>query len=274
LKAGITKLLLDPKWLCYNLATCASSSYPAQALAALWGLFMQHRQPRLGDIVDDYCPRERRLTNHAVVAMVGADIKQTRCTTCDAEHEYKQAKVPTIRRKKEGAPALTKQAPVAPQPDAVKAAESATPPVERAARPVDPPVEAEPEPAEAGAQEEPEAGAELDDEDGPVHRRLIRAQLPRPEGQVTQRPLPQFTVRQPTKFGSNNARGGSGGGGGRGPGGGSVGRGRPTNVRGGFGRSVSRPESFPGRSGGAHHPQPRAHQQGGRPMRHGKKSPK
>ncbi len=60
---------------------------------------MQQRQPRLGDILDDYCPRERRVTNHAVVAMVGEDVKQTRCTTCDADHEYKHAKVPRQRRK-------------------------------------------------------------------------------------------------------------------------------------------------------------------------------
>ena len=57
---------------------------------------MQQRQLRLGDILDDYCPRERRVTNHAVVAMVGPDVKQTRCTTCDAEHEYKHAKVPRL----------------------------------------------------------------------------------------------------------------------------------------------------------------------------------
>ena len=54
-------------------------------------ILMQQRQLRLGDILDDYCPRERRLTNHAVVAMIGDDVKQTRCTTCDAEHEYKHA---------------------------------------------------------------------------------------------------------------------------------------------------------------------------------------
>src|SRR5690242_894694 len=60
---------------------------------------MQQRQPRLGDILDDYCPRERRVTNHVVVAMVGEDVKQTRCTTCDADHEYKHAKVPRQRRK-------------------------------------------------------------------------------------------------------------------------------------------------------------------------------
>ena len=60
---------------------------------------MQQRQPRLGDILDDYCPRERRVTNHVVVAMVGEDVKQTRCTTCDADHEDKHAKVPRQRRK-------------------------------------------------------------------------------------------------------------------------------------------------------------------------------
>src|SRR5438045_127892 len=66
---------------------------------------MQQRQLRLGDILDDYCPRERRLTNHVVVAMIGTDVKQTRCSTCEAEHEYKQAKLPRLRRKSE-TPAL------------------------------------------------------------------------------------------------------------------------------------------------------------------------
>src|SRR5216684_1856464 len=70
---------------------------------------MQQRQPRLGDILDDYCPRERRVTNHAVVAMLGNDVKQTRCTTCDAEHEYKHAKVPRQRRKNETPAALYSQ---------------------------------------------------------------------------------------------------------------------------------------------------------------------
>ena len=67
---------------------------------------MQQRQLRLGDIVDDYCPRERRVTNHAIVAMVEQDVKQTRCTTCDTEHEYKHAKVPPQRKKKAAPGAL------------------------------------------------------------------------------------------------------------------------------------------------------------------------
>ena len=70
---------------------------------------MQQRQLRLGDILDDYCTRERRLTNHAVVAMVGNDVKQTRCTTCDTEHEYKHAKVPRQRRKSDSPAALFAQ---------------------------------------------------------------------------------------------------------------------------------------------------------------------
>ena len=45
---------------------------------------------------------ERRITNHAVVAMIEDQVKQTRCTTCDADHEYKQARVPAPRRKKDG----------------------------------------------------------------------------------------------------------------------------------------------------------------------------
>src|SRR5256712_8530065 len=82
------------------------NSFPASGIS---GAFMKQRQLRLGDILDDYCPRERRVTNHAVVALVGEAVKQTRCTTCDAEHEYKHAKVPRQRRKTETPAALYAQ---------------------------------------------------------------------------------------------------------------------------------------------------------------------
>ena len=58
---------------------------------------MEQRPLRLGDIVDDYCPRERRITNHAIVVMTGADIHSTRCTACESEHPYKHAKQPLKR---------------------------------------------------------------------------------------------------------------------------------------------------------------------------------
>jgi hypothetical protein len=55
---------------------------------------MEQRPLRLGDNVDDYCPRERRVTNHAIVAIVGDSVRQTRCSACDTEHEFKGARMP------------------------------------------------------------------------------------------------------------------------------------------------------------------------------------
>src|SRR5690349_12353175 len=60
---------------------------------------MQERRYRPGDVLDDYCPRERRITDHAIVAMIDDKILRTRCGICDAEHDYKEGKVPTPRRK-------------------------------------------------------------------------------------------------------------------------------------------------------------------------------
>ena len=68
---------------------------------------MEQRRLRLGDILDDYCPRERRVTNHAVVAMIDEDVKQTRCTTCDAEHVYKGGKAPRRRKGEPTAPTVS-----------------------------------------------------------------------------------------------------------------------------------------------------------------------
>jgi hypothetical protein len=157
---------------------------------------MQQRRLRLGDILDDYCPRERRITNHAVVAMIEDEVKQTRCTTCDADHEYKQAKVPSSRRRKPG------DAPLSEMLDGSQALPSlagAAAPVPQSAADEDlSPDESfveNPDPTETPA-EEPEAPALLDD-DGPVHRPLIRATLPRPEGQSPERKAPDFTLRQP-----------------------------------------------------------------------------
>jgi len=185
---------------------------------------MQQRRPRLGDILDDYCPRERRITNHAVVAMIEDAIKQTRCTTCDADHEYKQAKVPAARRKASAPAAHLVDAnrvqaalPDSPSPedasdevvpvddvplmaDAIEAdgaasdgaatgsaASSAAPEeqVALAAR------EAGPSDSDEGHEvEESQA-----DREGWGHRPLIRATLPRPEGQTPERKAPDFTFR-------------------------------------------------------------------------------
>jgi hypothetical protein len=202
--------------------------------------------------LDDYCPRERRVTNHVVVAMIEEEIRQTRCTTCDAEHAYKGGKAPR-RRKAPAAAAPPSPASVVARPSVEEAdVETEQPeeiPVEDAA--------AEPAPVQAQAEAEPPVASDVVVDEGPVHRPLIRATLPRPEGIKTERPVPEFTIRQNGGRGGNgNFRGGfaskgrgghgvNGGGGGR-PGngprfgrgpqgrGGQQGRGGP--LAGGFGR--------------------------------------
>jgi hypothetical protein len=151
---------------------------------------MPQRQLRLGDILDDYCPRERRITNHVIVAMIDQDIKQTRCTTCEAEHEYKQAKVPPQRKKKD-APGALYQDVLTGMPRKTPLPAAAPPQVETPPVIADEPVVAPPPVAVAPAN-----GTE--ESDGPVHRQLIRATLPRPEGQPKERPIPEFTVRTAT----------------------------------------------------------------------------
>ena len=172
---------------------------------------MQQRRLRLGDILDDYCPRERRITNHAVVAMIDDQVKQTRCTTCDADHEYKQAKVPLARRKRaDGALADAAEGALRrPMPESAAPDETPELPELEAEIPAaDEPLETPPAVAETSEAEEAPLAAGSDD-DGPVHRRLIRATLPRPEGQVPERKAPDFTIRQPGGRGGREFDGGN-----------------------------------------------------------------
>jgi hypothetical protein len=191
---------------------------------------MQQRQLRLGDTLDDYCPRERRLTNHVIVAMVGDDVKQTRCTTCDSDHEYKHARVPRQRKKSDtpaalyaqvaaGAPKRVVHDPASSEPIGDLPAEEmiADEPIETPAMADAAPAAVEAAPLEDDDHEAAEGDAPEDEErdtnDGPIHRRLIRASLPRPEGQQPPaRPIPEFTIRQPggrpNRFRPRHARGG------------------------------------------------------------------
>jgi hypothetical protein len=43
---------------------------------------------RLGDIIDDWCVKCRRLTNHAIVSLVGAEAAKVRCRSCYSDHNY------------------------------------------------------------------------------------------------------------------------------------------------------------------------------------------
>ena len=148
--------------------------------------------------------------------MIEDDVKQTRCTTCDADHEYKHARVPALRRKKADEAAVA----AAPRPAVVVPAAGPVA-ADVAAEPAEPAVEtsratahdAPPdEPGLAAAAGEPAADGVADPapahEDGPVHRRLIRATLPRPEGEPPPQEWkePEFTVRQPGGNGKGDQR--------------------------------------------------------------------
>lgn len=171
---------------------------------------MEQRTLRLGDVVDDYCPRERRVTNHAIVAIVGDAIRQTRCTTCDADHVYKGGREPK-RRKKDSTDALYGQVLsevtgqlVTPRGAAADApAESL--PDDAAPEPASPPGAAPSAPALAADAADPDDTGDATSESEPNgnqawwpgHRQLIRASLPRTDADPPPvRPIPEFTMHQ------------------------------------------------------------------------------
>ncbi len=59
---------------------------------------MDSRRVRLGDDIDDYCPRCRLIMNHGIVSMVGSDVKKVRCNTCMSEHLYRRGQIPARRK--------------------------------------------------------------------------------------------------------------------------------------------------------------------------------
>lgn len=180
---------------------------------------MQDRRYRPGDVLDDYCPRERRITDHAIVAMIDDEIRRTRCGVCDAEHEYKEAKVPAPRRKTQP-PALFTQVldglngssprpqPVPPQEPADQPAaavmETANAAPEGVAERIEPAEPVRPEPVEPLEPAEPGEASESE----PAFRRsLIRATFPRPDGQAPPaRNIPEFTIQSLHNRGRNNGQ--------------------------------------------------------------------
>jgi hypothetical protein len=61
---------------------------------------MSDRPPRLGDVVDDYCPRCRLLLNHDVASLAGPTVAKVTCRTCHNTHDYRNAQVPVKRKGK------------------------------------------------------------------------------------------------------------------------------------------------------------------------------
>jgi len=52
------------------------------------------REPRLGDDIDDFCVRCKRITNHAVVSVLNKEPAKVRCRTCHSDHDYRHEQAP------------------------------------------------------------------------------------------------------------------------------------------------------------------------------------
>jgi len=56
------------------------------------------RDSRLGDVLDDYCVKCRRLTNHSIVSLIGAKAAKVRCRTCYNDHDYRNEQIPPSKK--------------------------------------------------------------------------------------------------------------------------------------------------------------------------------
>ena len=61
---------------------------------------MPDRVLRLGDVIDDYCPRCRLLLNHDVATLHDGKVAKATCRTCYNTHDYRNAQVPARRKSK------------------------------------------------------------------------------------------------------------------------------------------------------------------------------
>jgi hypothetical protein len=56
------------------------------------------RELRLGDIIDDFCVKCRRLTNHAIVSLMNGAAAKVRCRTCYSDHDYRNEIAPPTKK--------------------------------------------------------------------------------------------------------------------------------------------------------------------------------
>ena len=53
---------------------------------------------RLGDEIDDYCVKCRRLTNHSIVSMLETKAAKVRCRTCYSDHDFRNEQAPPSKK--------------------------------------------------------------------------------------------------------------------------------------------------------------------------------
>jgi hypothetical protein len=93
---------------------------------------------RLGDDIDDFCVKCKRVMNHLVVSLVNDEPAKVRCRTCHNDHDFRHEQAPpprvdsrkasAIQQAMENAAAATGNGAGAPEPPKT----AAEPPVEEA----------------------------------------------------------------------------------------------------------------------------------------------
>jgi hypothetical protein len=53
---------------------------------------------RLGDEIDDYCVKCRRITNHLIVSLLNGEPAKVRCRSCYSDHDYRHETVPPSKK--------------------------------------------------------------------------------------------------------------------------------------------------------------------------------
>src|SRR5207342_3679519 len=55
---------------------------------------MMMRDIRLGDDIDDFCVRCKRVMNHNVVSVLNGQAAKVRCRTCHSDHDFRNEQPP------------------------------------------------------------------------------------------------------------------------------------------------------------------------------------
>ena len=78
-------------------------------------------ETRLGDIIDDFCIKCKRLMNHAVVSILDGKPAKVRCRTCYSDHDYRHELPPPPKVDPRKAALLQEALAKAPEPGAQEA---------------------------------------------------------------------------------------------------------------------------------------------------------
>ena len=76
---------------------------------------------RLGDDIDDFCIKCKRISNHLIVSLMNGAAAKVRCRSCYSEHDFRHEQAPPSKKE------LKKQATLAAEGLAAAAEKTAEP---------------------------------------------------------------------------------------------------------------------------------------------------